>query len=164
MESVHIAALSAAFLCSLVAGFLMAFALVAIPGLAQLDDRSFIRGFQAIDGVIQNNQPVFLLVWLGSVVALLAAAGLGIVYLAGTDRWLVVSAAAVYLLGVQLPTIAINLPLNRMLQTVDVAAASDAKRRAVRQAFEARWTRANSFRTVLACVTSALLMLLLVRL
>ena len=62
------------FLCSLVAGFLFAFAIVTMPGIKNLNDREFIRAFQGIDGIIQNNQPIFMLVWVGSVVALLASA------------------------------------------------------------------------------------------
>jgi uncharacterized membrane protein len=56
--------LLAAFLCSLVAGFLFAFAVVIMPGISPLDDRGFIRAFQLIDRVIQNNQPLFMLVWV----------------------------------------------------------------------------------------------------
>src|SRR5918996_4242938 len=98
----------AAFLCSLVAGFLFAFAIVVMPGIRRLDDGAFIRAFQAIDGVIQNNQPLFLIVWVGSMPALLAAAVLGGWVLDGADRVLVMVAAAVYFLCVQLPTFAIN--------------------------------------------------------
>ena len=54
----------AAFLCSLVAGFVFAFALVVMPGIKGLGDREFIRAFQVMDGIIQNNQPIFLLVWV----------------------------------------------------------------------------------------------------
>jgi uncharacterized membrane protein len=38
----------AAFFCSLVAGFLFAFAAVVMPGIRRLDDGAFIRAFQAI--------------------------------------------------------------------------------------------------------------------
>ena len=43
----------AAFLCSLVAGFLFAFAAVIMPGIRSLDDAGFIRAFQVIDRVIR---------------------------------------------------------------------------------------------------------------
>ncbi len=39
-----------------------------------LNDREFIRAFQVLDRVIQNRQPLFMLVWVGSVVALVPAA------------------------------------------------------------------------------------------
>ena len=55
----------ATFLCSIVAGFLFAFWVVAMPGIRSLNDREFIRAFQVMDRVIQNNQPI--LCWSGSV-------------------------------------------------------------------------------------------------
>ena len=63
MGTFQIALILATFLCSLVAGFLFAFALVAMPGIRSLKDREFIRAFQVMDRVIQNNQPLFVLVW-----------------------------------------------------------------------------------------------------
>ena len=68
---------SATRLVSLVAGFLFAFAIVAMPGLKKLSDAEFIRAFQGIDGIIQNNHPLFMLVWMGSVLLLIAAAIIG---------------------------------------------------------------------------------------
>src|SRR5262245_63093813 len=114
--------MAAAFLCSLVAGLLFAFAAVVMPGIRGLRNGDFIRSFQVIDRVIQNNQPVFVVVWVGSVLALVAAGVLGVSELRGADRMLLVMAALVYLLGVQLPTIAINVLLNNGLQKLNVGA------------------------------------------
>jgi uncharacterized membrane protein len=153
---------AATLLCSLVAGFLLAFAAVVMPGLRNLDDAGFIRAFQQIDGVIQNNQPLFVIMWVGSVVTLIAAAVAGIWALDGVDRLLVIAAALVYLLGVQLPTAAINIPLNNRLKKLDSAALNDALRQA-REAFEPRWNRWNVFRTVCASLTVIMLVLGLLR-
>ena len=161
MEFFELALIAAAFLCSLVAGFLFAFAVVVMPGIKRLGDREFIRAFQVIDGVIQDNQPVFMLVWVGSVPALIAAAVLGIGQLEGTALVLLVTAALVYLFGVQLPTIVINIPLNNKLQSLDVNTAAEAQRKSARQDFESRWNRSNSIRTALSCLVSALLIILL---
>ncbi|KPK01784.1 MAG: hypothetical protein AMS20_12990 [Gemmatimonas sp. SG8_28] len=151
----------ATFLCSLVAGFLFAFAVVAMPGMRRLNDREFIRAFQAIDRVIQDNQPLFLLVWVGSVPALVLAAVLGIGQLDGPGRLLVIVATVAYLFGVQLPTLSINVPLNNRLQAVDVDAVSEDAHRAARAAFEPRWNRWNAVRAVVASVVSATLLVLL---
>lgn len=154
----------AAFLCSLVAGFLFAFAAVVMPGIRTLDDGAFIRAFQAIDRVIQNGQPLFVVVWAGSMLALLAAAVLGGWALRGADRVLVMLAAALYCLCVQLPTVAINLPLNKALQRLDVSLMNEATRRRARAEFEGRWNRWNAVRTACASVTALALLLLLLRL
>jgi uncharacterized membrane protein len=153
----------ATLLCSLVAGFLFAFAAVVMPGIGRLDDDAFIRAFQAIDRVIQNNQPLFLFVWVGSIPALLAAAVLGLWALDGLDRSLVIVAAAVYLLCVQLPTVAINIPLNNTLQELDPGGMNQMARKRARADFEPRWDRWNAFRAASASLTTLLLLLLLLR-
>ena len=53
-------------LCTLVTGFVFTYAIVAMPGFGKLNDREFIQVFQATDGIIQNNQPLFILVWGGN--------------------------------------------------------------------------------------------------
>ena len=160
----HIALILAAFLCSLVAGLLFAFAIVAMPGIKSLNDREFIRAFQVMDRVIQNNQPIFILVWVGSVVSLVTSAVLGIAQLDGAGRLLMICAALVYLLGVQLPTITINIPLNNKLQTLDVDVMNEIMQREARKDFEPRWNLWNSIRTACAGLASALLIILLFKL
>jgi uncharacterized membrane protein len=157
------ALLAAAILCALVAGFLFAFAVVVMPGIRRLDDGSFIRAFQVIDRVIQNNQPLFVFVWVGSVLALIAAAVVGVAALAGVDLLVLVIAALLYLFCVQVPTLAINIPLNNQLQKLDVVTMNEAARHRARQDFEARWNRWNLVRAVGAGVVSILLALLLLR-
>ncbi len=164
MDTFQIGLVSATLLCSWVAGFLFAFAIVVMPGLGNLKDREFIHAFQVIDRVIQNNQPVFLLVWIGSIVALFASAVLGIKQLEGTERMLMVAAVGFYLFGVLLPTLSVNVPLNNQLQTVDVQTLDENELAEARRDFEPRWNRWNLFRTALAALTSALLILLVLRL
>ncbi len=154
----------ATFLCSLVAGFLFAFALVVMPGIRSLNDPEFIRAFQVMDRVIQKNQPIFVFVWVGSVVALVTSAVLGIGQLDGAERLIIIFATLAYLLGVQLPTFTINVPLNNTLQTVDVDAMNATIQKAVRNTFEPRWNRWNSIRTAFASLVSVLLIILLIRL
>jgi len=158
----QIALIMATFLCSLVAGFLFAFSIVVMPGIRSLNDREFIRAFQVIDRVIQNNQPLFVLVWIGSVVALMASAVLGIAQSDGAG--LLVFAALAYLLGVQLPTFTINVPLNNKLQALDVDASNETGQAAARREFEPRWNRWNTIRTAIASLASILLIILLFRL
>ena len=154
----------ATFLCSLVAGFLFAFAVVTMPGIRILNDREFIRAFQVMDRVIQNNQPIFMLVWVGSVVALVASVVLGIGQLDGAGRLLFILAVLAYFLGVQLPTVTINIPLNNKLQTLDVDAMNETTQNAARKDFEPRWNLWNSIRAAFASLASALLIILIFRL
>lgn len=154
--------LVATLLCSLVAGFLFAYAVVVMPGMANLSDREFIRAFQVMDRVIQDNQPLFMVMWVGSVITLVITAVWGGWQLAGAQRFLLIGAAALYLLGVQLPTAVRNIPLNNALQTWDVSTMDETTVRTARTRFELDWNRWNVIRTALAIVTSALLLLILV--
>jgi uncharacterized membrane protein len=164
MEIFQVTLILATVLCSLVAGFVFAFAVVVMPGISNLGDGEFLRAFQTMDRVIQNNQPVFMLVWMGSVIALLAAAALGFGQLDGTGRLLIIAAALFYLLGVQLPTVTINIPLNNTVQALDIDAMDETALAAARRDFESRWNFWNSTRTLLASLVSVLLIILLLRL
>lgn len=153
----------AALLCSLVAGFLFAFAAVVMPGIRSLGNREFLRAFQVMDRIIQRGDPLFGIVWLGSIVTLVGAVGLGLGYTAGLDRTLLVVAGGVYLLGVQFPTFRFNIPLNNELQKLDVDRADDAAWRSTRERFEPQWNRWNTFRSIMAVVASAMLLIVLLR-
>ncbi|NRB75870.1 MAG: DUF1772 domain-containing protein [Verrucomicrobiales bacterium] len=141
----------------LVTGLLFTFALLVMPGLGQLEDRAFLRGFQEIDRIIQNSHPVFVVVWLGSVVGLIAAVVMGVGQLDGLARGLLVAAAGLYVLGVQLPTMRGNVPLNNQLQSLHLETMSELELVEAREAFEPKWNRLNVFRTIICLVVALLL-------
>lgn len=151
----------ATLFCTLVTGLLFAFAIVAMPGLNRLHDREFIRAFQEMDGIIQRNHPLFILVWGGSAVLLLLAAVLGFGQLGGFGQLLLIAATLVYIFGVQVPTITVNVPLNNRLQALNVDSVNEAAQLAARHAFEPRWNQWNAIRTVFATLASTLLLILL---
>ena len=153
-----------ALFCALVAGFVFAFSSVVMPGIQSFGDRDFLRAFKAIDGVIQRSQKSFLVVWLGSIVLLAISLLLGFWHLSGIDLFLLILAAAIYLLGVQMPTVRINVPLNNMLQETDLDSLDNSQINETRIRFEASWVKWNHIRTVLATISSALLILLLMKL
>ena len=164
MDLFQTALLLSAFLCSLVAGFLFAYEIVVMPGIKTLNDREFIRTFQVTDRIIQNNQPIFILVWVGSAVAILMSAFFGYGKLQGVNLFLLASAAFAYILVVQLSTIVIHLPLNNKLQKLNVDAMNDTDLKVARNEFEPRWNTSNLVRTVTSSCVSALLIILLFRL
>jgi uncharacterized membrane protein len=86
---------------------------------------------------------------------------LGIGVLDGTGRLLMILAVLAYILGVQLLTGTVNIPLNNRLQALDVDAMSETAQNAARKDFEPRWNRWNSIRTAFASLASVLLIFLL---
>ena len=152
---------AATLFIALVAGLLFAFSIVAMPGIKNLNDREFIRAFQEMDGVIQNNQPLFMLVWVGSIFTLLATAGLAFGQLTGLKLMLVIAATVIYLVGVQLPTVTINIPLNNQLQRIHVDQLNGPEQKLAHDNFESRWNQSNRIRTAFASLVSVLLLVLL---
>ena len=146
-------------LCALVTGFIFTYAVVVMPGFAKLDDRDFIRAFQVTDGVIQNNQPLFMLAWVGSIVSVVATMILGFIELHGIERWTVFAIGFVYLLGVQGITIRVHLPLNNHLQRLEIDEMDPESLSKERNKFETRWNYFNNIRTLIAFAVSFSLML-----
>lgn len=151
----------ATLFCALVAGLLFTFAIVTMPGIKTLNDGEFIRAFQVMDGVIQNNQPIFMLVWMGSALTLPLATVLGFGQLELAGKGILLLATLLYIAGVQLPTGMINVPLNNQLQTLDVGTMNASAQATARLNFESRWNQWNRIRTVVATLVTALLILLL---
>ena len=159
-----VAASTAVLLCSLTAGFLFAFAVVVMPGLKALDDAAYLRAFQVVDRVIQDGQPLFMVMWVGSVVALLAALAVGVGALSGLDRLLLLAAGVLYLGGVQIPTATVNVPLNNRVQSLDIDELDGGALLEARRAFEGRWNRWNAVRTAVATASVVAMLVLLTRL
>jgi uncharacterized membrane protein len=83
--------------------------------------------------------------------------------LSGADRLLLIVATLVYLLCVQLPTITVNIPLNKALQKHDLGTMDEPARQHARKDFEPSWNRWNAFRTACASLVTVLLAFLPLR-
>lgn len=151
-------------LCSLVAGLVFAFTIVVMPGIKNLNDYEYLRVFKGIDTVIQNSQPIFVFVWLGSILTLITTAILGTVQLDGVDRLVLLVAFAAYVFGVQLPTFIVNVPLNNLLQLQDLNNMTELALHEARMNFEVRWIQWNTIRTLFGILSSGLLIVLSIRL
>ena len=150
-------------LCSLVAGLLFGFAVVVMPGIAKLTDKEYLLAFKHMDGIIQNNQPLFILVWAGSILSIIITLILGIMNLSGTQIYLLVFASILYLFGVQLPTFRFNIPLNNSIQHLNIESLEESEATSSRVDFEIPWNRWNKIRTVNAILSVSMLLLLLIR-
>ena len=146
-------------LCTLVTGFVFTYAIVVMPGFGKLNDREFIQAFQATDGIILNNQPLFMFVWVGSIASVAATIVLSVVYLNGNEHWVIILFGTLYIIGVQGITMFVHLPLNNNLQGVDINELDLESLRQLRNAFEIRWNYFNNIRTSIACTVSIALMI-----
>ena len=161
MEPLHVTLLLSIIFCSLVAGLLFGFAIVVMPGIAKLSDKEYLLTFKHMDGIIQNNQPLFVLVWAGSILSVILTLVLGIMNLKGEQLYLLAGAASLYLVGVQLPTFRVNIPLNNELQNLDIEELEETQAKSSRTKFETPWNRWNRIRTINAIVAVSMFLLAL---
>ena len=135
--------LAAALLAGLQAGTYFTWATGVMPGLAGVDDRTFVSTMQSVNVAIVN--PLFMLTFAGA--PLLAAAA---IWAGGAQARPWTIAATALALATVVITVAGNVPLNDAL-----AAAGPVDRigdlAAVRADFESLWVKLN----VARCVTSA---------
>jgi uncharacterized membrane protein len=147
--------------CNLVGGFIFTYAIVVMPGLSSLNDKDFLRAFQVTDAVIQNNQPLFMFTWVGSIVAMLTTILVSLVSFGLSETWLILLISFVYLLGVQGITVAVHIPLNNHIQKIKMEELNDETLADERLKFETKWNFFNYIRTTIAISVSVLLLILL---
>jgi len=148
--------------CSLVTGFIFTYAVVVMPGFSKLDDKEFLRAFQVTDGVIQNNQPLFMLTWVGSIISVLSVIVISLLSLGLSEAWKLIVVGLIYLLGVQGVTISIHLPLNNRIQAIDINNMNNQSLNEERTKFEMKWNYFNKIRTFIAFSTSLSFLLILI--
>ncbi|RCL82628.1 MAG: DUF1772 domain-containing protein, partial [Rhodobacteraceae bacterium] len=90
MDLLGISLISSVTLCSLVSGFIFTYSIVVMPGLSNLNDKDFLKAFQVTDAVIQNNQPLFMFTWIGSILAVLATILISFFSVGLAETWLIV--------------------------------------------------------------------------
>ena len=150
MNFIDILLILSILLCSLVTGFIFTYAIVVMPGLSKLKDKEFIRAFQVTDEIIQNNQPIFMLIWVGSIISVLSLIISSVIIIGISESLLTIIIGTIYLFGVQGVTIEIHLPLNNQIQKVNTEELDDQKLHEERLNFERKWNFFNNIRTIIA--------------
>ena len=161
MNFLEISLFLSVLFCALTTGFILTYSIVIMPGLSKLDDKAFIKAFQVTDRIIQNNQPIFILIWLGSIISVFSTIIVSIFSLGILEAWLIIFASVVYLLGVQVITITIHLPLNRRIQNIDINSTNSQTLSDERKNFETKWNYFNNIRTGIALFVVLIFLLIL---
>ena len=158
MDVLDISLIFSILSCSLVGGFIFTYSIVVMPGLSNLNDKDFLKAFQVTDAVIQNNQPLFMFTWIGSIVAILTTIAASFVTVGLSEAWLIVLVGAAYLLGVQGITVIIHIPLNNHIQKLNIEELNDKTLGDERLKFETKWNFFNKMRTGIAISVSLLML------
>ena len=161
MTYLDISLIFAILFCSLVGGFIFTYSIIIMPGLSNLNNKDFLRAFQVTDAVIQNNQPLFMFTWIGSIVAILTTIVASLLTVGLSESWIIILVGAAYLVGVQGITVAIHIPLNNHIQKLNIEELNDKTLADERLKFEKKWNFFNKIRTFVGISASSLLLLVL---
>jgi len=128
----------------LTAGLCFTWSNAITPGIARLDNVSFLKAFQAMNRVIINSS--FMVVFFGPVLLLSVNTFLfrnnSIIF------WLFLAAAILFIGGIGLVTIFGNVPLNEILDKSSLDALSEIQLQELRNTFEEPWNRWHTIRTL----------------
>ena len=161
MDLLDVALIFSILSCNLVGGFIFTYAIVVMPGLSSLSDKDFLRAFQVTDAIIQDNPPLFMFTWVGSMVAIFMMIVVSSVRVELAEAWPIVLISVAYLVGVQGITAAFHIPLNNHIQNLIIEDLNDETLADERLKFEAKWNFFNYIRTGIALSVSFLLLIIL---
>lgn len=143
-------------LTGLSAGLCFTWTNAVTTGIARLTDTAYLQAFQQMNRTIIN--PTFALVFLGP--ALLIPLTAYLYATSGSKVLLLLAvAAALYVIGVAMVTMFGNVPLNEMLDKLDLATISAEDAKAFRTLFEAKWNNFHLVRTITSAISLTLLVI-----
>lgn len=142
------------FFTGLTAGLCFTWGNAVTPGIGRLNDLGYLHAFQQMNRAILN--PIFIIVFMGPL--LTHVANIFLFKSANTTLfWLILAAAVIYLVGLVLMTVIGNVPLNEMIDKVDLLSASPEELSELRNKFEVKWNRFHRIRTITTSISFALL-------
>jgi len=142
------------FLTGLTTGLCFTWANAVTPGIGRLNDLGFLQAFQQMNRTIIN--PTFIVIFMGPFFVHLAN-----VYLFRATSsplfWIIIIAALLYIIGLVFVTLFGNVPLNELLDKVDLNQATPEELKSLRDQFENKWNRLHLIRTITTSISFALL-------
>jgi uncharacterized membrane protein len=145
----------------LVGGITLTFEILVMPALKKLNNRQFLKVFKAIDKIIQDGHPIFMIVWIGSILTLLIST-----LLAWTSTSIMTSSILsvlfiICLMGVHIPTVTKNIPINLRCQQCDIDHASSSDIEDLHKDFIDIWLPWNKTRTIISLLVGVVILLVL---
>lgn len=141
----------------LMAGLFYAWSISVTPGLAKINDVSYLQAFQAMNRAIIN--PSFYVVFFGLVILLPVQSYLSFQTSISNQFWYVIFATILYFVGIMGVTIFGNVPLNNALEALQIESMTPEQMDEFRKGFESKWNRFNLIRTISSTLTFLLLLI-----
>ncbi len=150
------AVITLVLLTGLSAGLCFTWSNAITLGIGKLDDLGYLQSFQQMNRTILN--PVFFVVFFGPFFLNFVT-----IYLFKSNPshflWLLILAGVLYFFGVLVITVFGNVPLNEMLDKVDLSSARIEELKQLREKFEVRWNHLHSIRTFTSIISFLLLII-----
>jgi uncharacterized membrane protein len=132
------------------AGLFFAFSISVMPGLDAIKADQAIPAMQSINQKIQN--AVFLPVFIFAPIAPAVTGVFLLIHGQKTAGIIFLLAAAIYVLGAFVPTVAVNIPMNDDLDAAQVPTSAQ-EAALLWSDYSSRWTRWNHLRAVTSSVS-----------
>lgn len=139
----------------LMAGLFYAWSISVTPGLAQVGDQNYLQAFQAMNRAILN--PAFFVAFFGQALLLPLLSYLS--FKSSAPFTYVLIATLLYWIGCMGVTIFGNVPLNNMLEALQIETMPLEQMEDFREGFEKKWNRLNWIRTISTLLSLVFLIL-----
>lgn len=146
--------LTSTLITGLSAGFFYAWQVSVIPGTKQVDDQTYVHTMQEINRAIINFP--FMLIFFGSLIFQVVST---ILFRGNDIFWILLAALLSYFLGTILITAGGNVPLNNMLDAVNLKETDPQQLSGIRSQYQLKWNRLHATRTLFALLSFILLLI-----
>ena len=156
--SIRISTLFLAILITgLSAGFFYAWEVSVIPGTKQISHRSYLETMQSINRAILN--PAFFIIFFGTLLFLLVSSYMQYRAAINLSFWFMAGATLSYLIGTFGVTVFGNVPLNDLLDALNLNDLNSEALNNTRKSYEGKWNQWHSIRTVFSVLAFILCLL-----
>lgn len=157
MKTETIILATAILLTGLMAGIFFTWSNAVKPGIGKLSDLEYLRALQSMNRVILNK--AFIGIFLGAIIAVALVPLLHFKLFPDTIFWMFILAFVTYWIGVFGITVFGNIPLNEMLDKINLESITPEEIKALRTSIEVKWNNFNLIRSISSGVTFALLIM-----
>ena len=155
MKTETIILASAILLTGLMAGIFFTWSNAVKPGIGKLSDLEYLRSLQSMNRVILNK--AFIGIFLVAVIAVALVPIFHFKLFPNSIFWLLLLALVTYWIGVFGVTVFGNIPLNEILDKINLESITLEEIKALRTSIEVKWNNLNLIRSISSGITFLLL-------
>ncbi len=157
MKTETIILATAILLTGLMAGIFFTWSNAVKPGIGKLSDLEYLRALQSMNRVILNK--AFIGIFLGAIIAVALVPVFHFKLFPNNIFWLFILALVTYWVGVFGVTVFGNIPLNEILDRINLESITPEEIKALRTSIEVKWNNLNLIRSISSGITFVLLII-----